>query len=75
MKVLINVFLLLVVLAACTSAPNSKGLAYEEFPQTRELKGKVIPLDTALFRYPFRIRVQEGKAVVMDLHGTDYFCQ
>lgn len=74
LKTLINILLLLVVLAACTSTPHSKGLAYAEFPQTRELKGKVIPLDTALFRYPFRIRVQEDKAVVMDLHGTDYFC-
>lgn len=31
-------------------------------------------MDTALFRYPFRVRVQGDKAVVMDLHGTDYFC-
>ena len=45
-----------------------------DFPQTRELKGTVIPLDTALFRYPFRIRVQGDMAVVMDLHGTDCFC-
>ena len=45
-----------------------------DFPQTRELKGTVISLDTALFRYPFRIRVRGDKAVVMDLHGTDYFC-
>lgn len=45
-----------------------------DFPQTIELKARVQPLDTALFRYPFRVRVQGDKAVVMDLHGTDYFC-
>lgn len=74
MKTFINLLLLLALLAACTSAPHGEGLAYADFPQTRELKGKVIPLDTALLRYPFRVRVQGDKAVVMDLHGTDYFC-
>lgn len=74
MKTLINILLLLAVMAACTSTPHGEGLAYVDFPQTCELKGKVIPLDTALFRYPFRVRVQRDKAVMMDLHGTDYFC-
>lgn len=73
MKTLTNILFLLVALTACTPAPRSEGLAYADFPQTVELKGKVIPLDTALFRYPFRIRVQGDKAVVMDLHGQDYY--
>lgn len=68
------ILFLLAALAACTSAPRSEGLSYADFPQTVELKGKVVPLDTALFRYPFRVRVQGDKAVVMDLHGMDYFC-
>ena len=41
---------------------------YSEFPQEKELKGEVIELDTALFRCPFRIRVEGDKAIVMDLH-------
>lgn len=65
---------LFIALTACTSTPHCEGLSYTDFSQTRELKGTVIPLDTALFRYPFRIRIQGDKAVVMDLHGTDYFC-
>lgn len=32
-------------------------------------------LDTAVFRYPFRVRIQSDKAVVLDLHGTDHFFQ
>lgn len=47
---------------------------YGDFPQTIELQGRTIPLDTALFRYPFRIRVQGDRAVVLDLHGEDFFC-
>lgn len=74
MKNFINILFLFIALSACTSAPHSEGLPYADFPQTQELTGKAIPLDTALFRYPFRIRVQGDKAVVMDLHGTDYFC-
>lgn len=48
-------------------------LPYSEFPQEKELKGEVIELDTALFRCPFRIRVGGDKAIVMDLHGIDYY--
>ena len=47
--------------------------AYSEFPQEKELKGEVIELDTALLRYPFRIRIEEDKAIVMDLHGLDHY--
>ena len=48
-------------------------LPYSRFPQEKELKGEVIELDTALFRYPFRIRIEGDKAIVMDLHGSDYY--
>ena len=46
---------------------------YSEFPQEKELKGEVIELDTALFRCPFRIRVEGDKAIVMDLHNADNY--
>ena len=48
-------------------------LPYSRFPQEKELEGEVIELDTALFRYPFRIRIEGDKAIVMDLHGSDYY--
>ena len=60
--------------SSCTQKKVATSVAYMDFPQTIELKARVQPLDTALFRYPFRVRVQGDKAVVMDLHGTDYFC-
>ncbi|MCR2007759.1 TolB-like 6-bladed beta-propeller domain-containing protein, partial [Bacteroides acidifaciens] len=43
------------------------------FPKEKELRGEVIELDTALFRYPFRIRIEGDKAIVMDLHGSDCY--
>lgn len=75
MKTFINILLSFVFLAACSGpAPQSKVAVYAGFPETRELQGEVIPLDTALFRYPFRIRVQDDRAVLMDLHGEGCFC-
>lgn len=59
---------------SCTSNPVASGkTSYTDFPQEQKLKAKTIRLDTALFRYPSRLHVRDGKAVVLDLHGTDYF--
>ena len=75
MKTFINLLLSSAILTACSSpAPQSKMAAYAEFPETRELQGEVVTLDTALFRYPFRIRVKDDRTVVMDLHGEGCFC-
>lgn len=37
------------------------------------LVGEEVPIDTILFRYAYRIRVQGEKAVVFDLHNADYY--
>ena len=67
---LIRTLCLLFLLAACTSAPHKAGLVYADFPETHELKGEAIPLDTALFRYPFRIRVQAVSYTHLRAHET-----
>ncbi len=46
---------------------------YEDFPDEKALNAQVIHLDTALFRYPFRIAVKDGIAIIMDLHNADCF--
>lgn len=60
-------------LTACMSGSRTGVKVYDGFPETRRLTAEVMPLDTALFRYPYRIRVQNGRAAVLDLHGTDCF--
>lgn len=72
MKDSINI-LLVFLFAACTSMPDERKMSYVDFPETRELTARTLPLDTALFRYPYRVRVQDDKAVVLDLHGKDHF--
>ncbi|MCM1912992.1 BF3164 family lipoprotein [Bacteroides ovatus] len=47
--------------------------SYSTFPQEKVLKGEMIELDTAIFRYPFRIRIEGNRAIVMDLHGPDCY--
>lgn len=72
MKTFINI-LLTFLFTACTSVSDERMMSYVDFPETRELTARTLSLDTALFRYPYRVRVQDSKAVVLDLHGTDYF--
>ena len=60
-------------LASCAPAPPSGSVVYTSFPSERRLQGRPVSVDTALFRYPFRVRVQGDRAAVLDLHGTDHF--
>ena len=69
-------FLFFLILLSCGKNHKDYGknvFPYSGFPQEKELRGEVIELDTALFRYPFRIRIKGDKAIVMDLHGSEYY--
>ena len=69
-------FLFFLFLISCSKKHKEYAdnvFAYSEFPREKELKGEVIELDTALLRYPFRIRIKGDKAIVMDLHGLDHY--
>ena len=72
-----KLLLLILVVGLLFSCSQSQrtfwGMRYSEFPEERHLSAQVIELDTALFRYPFRIRIEEDKVIVMDLHGTDHY--
>ncbi len=60
----------IILLCSCTSVSSPN---YEGFPNEEELQSYALEIDTALFRYPFRVRVHDDKAIVMDLHGADHF--
>lgn len=67
-----NVIVLLcafVLMASCSEQKKKE----EKKVQNIQLKGEEVPVDTALLRYAFRIRVQGDKAVVFDLHNADYY--
>ena len=75
MKKLVTLVLLLVVLAFYAFTKITPHTEYPEitFPERVELQGQVIPLDTALFRYAYRLRVKEDRVIIEDLHGMDHF--
>lgn len=71
-----NLLFLLLFFFSCTTRHSEYSdniRSYSEFPQEKRLEGEVIELDTALLRYPFRIRVEGDKAIIMDLHGADHY--
>ena len=72
-KSIVAIGLILSLLSACAPVPQEGRMAYVSFSENRSLQGEAVPLDTALFRYPFRIRVRDDRAAVLDLHGTDHF--
>ena len=40
-----------------------------------QLSGQTVPLDTAIFRFPYRIRVQGDTVAILDLHASEHFIQ
>ncbi|MDR1745832.1 MAG: TolB-like 6-bladed beta-propeller domain-containing protein [Tannerella sp.] len=61
------------LLSACGNREGKLAVSYGRFPAESSLSAETIPLDTALLRYPYRIAVRGGVAVVMDLHPADHF--
>ena len=71
---LLLLILVVGILSSCSQSPKTfLGIKYLDFPEEKHLLAQVIELDTALFRYPFRIRIERDKAIVMDLHSSDYY--
>lgn len=60
-------------LISCSSYSGKKYERYKGFPEEKTLRSEVIELDTAVFRYPFRVKVYQDMAVVLDLHNMDYY--
>ena len=74
MKKLIGLIILLgIAVYALTRIPQKKEDSEITFPITEELKGCTIPIDSAMFRYPYRLEVRKDRVVIEDLHGPDHY--
>lgn len=60
-------------LISCVGTTDSQYPRYTTFPSKERLTTQEISLDTILFRYPFRITIQDSIAIIMDLHNPDHF--
>lgn len=68
-----SIFLLLIVFAACSSSQRENVTYYSDFPEECHLSARELCIDSVLTQYPFRIRIEGTQAILMDLHGTDYY--
>ena len=75
MKKLVSLIILLVLVAAyaCTKISSNAELSEITFSVKEELNGRVIPLDSVFFRYPYRLEVRGDRVVIEDLHGPDHY--
>lgn len=74
LKTYTNILIIVLFVSACASVPE-KGVPYEDFPVTEKLSGQTVPLDTTVFRFPYRIRVQGDTVAILDLHASEHFIQ
>lgn len=63
----------LLILCACRQSAENNLTGTMHFPEEISLQSEVIRLDTAIFRYPYRISIVDDMAVVMDLHNPDHY--
>ena len=63
----------IIALYACTGTSPKASHSEITFPMIEELKGRVVPLDSAIFRYPYRLEAYGDRVVIEDLHGQDHF--
>ena len=75
MKKLLSLIILLVLMAiyAFTKSSPKPECSEITFPVKEELQGRVIPIDSVFFRYPYRLEVRGDRVVIEDLHGPDHF--
>jgi hypothetical protein len=60
-------------LFSCTGRSPHPYASYRAFPEEITLQAEAIPLDTILFRYPFRIAVHKDVMLVLDLHNAEHY--
>jgi len=63
-----------VCLVACSGVNERANYnSYPKFPHEIALNAQVIRLDTVFFRFPYRVKIKDHVALVMDLHNTDFY--
>ena len=71
MKSVIFVFIVMLITQSCTDA-TSMGF---QFNTQQEITGvPILNSDTVVFRYPFRVRLNDSVLYILDLHSRDFYC-
>ena len=66
---------LLVALAvtSCSGSFGEQYPRYSSFPKEEKIIAQAVPIDTILFRFPYRVTVKDGVAIILDLHNSDNY--
>lgn len=64
---------ILLVVASCSPSSPSGYSRYGVFPETDEVTVGETALDSVYFRYPYRMEIGNGLAVLLDLHNDSHY--
>ncbi len=60
-------------MVSCTDRPSGHYSRYTTFPETEEVLTQENSLDSVYLRYPYRVEIQGGLAVLLDLHNDSHY--
>ena len=72
-SILSLLFIGIIFLSACTDVSDSGISSYTEFPEERNVSVQEIAVDTIYYRYPYRVRIKDQVALMMDLHPDKHY--
>lgn len=73
MKSFISSIILFLFILSCAEKDKPYS-CYTEFPTEKSLTANKVELDGTRFRYPFRVKIEGDKAILMDIHNmSSYF--
>lgn len=62
-----------VAVTACTPPAPAGYPRYADFPEEKEVVVAETALDSAYFRYPYRVEIGDGLVILMDLHNDSHY--
>lgn len=60
-------------LISCSGSPDPLYPRYTTFPDEKIVATQEISIDSAFFRYPYRVAVKDSIAIIMDLHNDSHY--
>lgn len=73
MKNLLYILFIGITLISCSGSPKPLYPRYTTFPDEKAVTTQEIPIDSVFFRYPYRIEIGNGLAIIMDLHNDNHY--
>lgn len=73
MRIFLYILIGISTLISCSGSPDPLYPRYTTFPDEKIVATQEISIDSAFFRYPYRVAVKDSIAVIMDLHNDSHY--